>query len=326
MDYKDYYATLGVERTASQDDIKRAYRKLARKYHPDVSQEAGAEDKFKEVSEAYKALGDPERRAAYDDIGKRYAQGQSFDPPPGWDSGFEFSGSADDMQDFAGSDFFEALFGRAARAAGSRRGAAAGGRAGGGAAGMSFPGEDHHARIRIDLRDSYHGARRSVAMRTPTLQPDGRVVLVPRELDIDIPRGVRAGQHLRLAGQGGPGHGGGPAGDLYLEIEFTPDPVFRVDGRDVHLELPVAPWEAALGARVEVPTPDGTLEVGVPAGSAGGRRLRLKGRGLPGDPPGDLYAALTIVNPPSDSAAAQQAWRALAGAFPGFDPRRPHGA
>ena len=324
MDYKDYYATLGVERTASQDDIKRAYRKLTRKYHPDVSQEPGAEEKFKEVSEAYKALGDPQRRAAYDDVGRRYAQGQTFDPPPGWDSGFEFSGGADDVRDFAGSDFFEALFGRAARGAGGRR---ATGGAGAGAAGVSFPGEDHHARIRIDLRDAYHGARRTVTMRAPQLQPDGRVVLVAREIDLDVPRGVRAGQHLRLAGQGGPGHGGGPAGDLYLEIEFVPDPVFRVDGRDVQVDLPVAPWEAALGARVELPTPDGTLEVGVPAGSASGRRLRLKGRGVPGDPPGDLYAVLAIVNPPSDSAAAQQAWRALAGAFPGFDPRRgQHGA
>ena len=311
MEFKDYYATLGVDRNADQDTIKRAYRKLARKFHPDVSKEPDAEARFKDVAEAYEALSDTERRAAYDDVGQRYRQGPEFTPPPGWESGFEFSGR--DGGAAAGvdhSDFFESLFGRAAR-----------GRHGTHAATHSA-GEDHHAKVQIDLLDAYRGGQRSVSLRTPQADAQGHVTLHTRQIDVQIPKGIRDGQLLRLSGQGGPGHGGGPAGDLYLQIHIAPDRRFRVDGKDVYLDLPLAPWEAALGASVTVPTPDGSVELGIPAGSVAGRKLRLKGKGLPATPPGDLYAVLTIALPPAPVQAAQDAYRALAAAFPDFDARR----
>jgi curved DNA-binding protein len=310
MQFKDYYATLGVDRSASQEDIKRAYRKLARKYHPDVSKEAGAEARFKEVAEAYEALGDPRKRAAYDDVGRRYRSGQEFNPPPGWDSGFEFRDR--DFGPGAGtdfSDFFEALFGRQARAGRSRDAA------------QARSGEDHNAKVLIDLTDAYRGARRTLSLRVPVVDAQGQATVQERQLDVNIPKGVREGQHLRLAGQGGPGHGGAPAGDLYLELAFRPHPHFRVDGRDVYLTLPIAPWEAALGATVTVPTPDGGVQLTIPSGSSSGRKLRLKGKGLPAKPPGDMYAVLEITTPPAQSPAAKEAYAALARAFPAFNPR-----
>ena len=311
MEFKDYYALLGVPRTATQDEIKRAYRKLARKYHPDVSKEPDAEARFKEVAEAYEALGDAEKRAAYDDVGKRFKTGREFSPPPGWDSGFEFSGRDSGAgPDLDRSDFFEALFGR--RAAGSH----------GPRSRAHMAGGDDHAKVRIDLRDAYHGAKRTITLRTPQMDAQGNVTLVERQLDVNIPKGIRAGQHLRLAGQGAPGHGDGLAGDLYLEIEFALHPQFRVDGRDVYVDLQVAPWEAALGASVTLPTPDGNVELTVPSGSAAGRKLRLKGKGLPSAPPGDLYAVLVITLPPADTPKAQAAWRACAESFGDFDARR----
>jgi curved DNA-binding protein len=314
MEFEDYYAALGVERSATQDDIKRAYRKLARKFHPDVSKEPDAESRFKEVAEAHEALIDPERRAAYDEISLRHTRGETFEPPPGWDSGFEFSG----RQGGAGarareadfSAFFESIFGRAARD----------GRPGAGAS-HTAAGRDHHAKVTIDLEDSYHGARRTISLRVPVIDAEGHGVFHDRELEVNIPRGVREGQHLRLSGQGGPGHGGEPAGDLYLEITLKPHPRFRVDGRDVYVDLPVSPWEAALGATVAAATPAGEVHLTVPAGSSQGRKLRLKGRGLPGKQPGDLYAVLTITLPRPDSDAAKAAYTALANAFPDYDPR-----
>ncbi|HUW38557.1 MAG TPA: DnaJ C-terminal domain-containing protein [Rhodocyclaceae bacterium] len=309
MEFKDYYQTLGVARNATQDDIKRAYRKLARKYHPDVSKESDAEARFKELGEAYAVLKDPEKRVAYDQMGSQWQAGQDFQPPPGWDAGFEFSGPDAGPGDGAGfSDFFETLFGRQGRGAQAHR------------AGMHAQGQDHHAKVLIDLQDAYRGARRSISLRMPALDAQGRVAVQERKLDVSIPRGIRAGQHLRLAGQGGPGLGEGPAGDLYLEIEFKPHPLFRVDGRDVYLALPLAPWEAALGAAVTAPTPEGPVQLTVPPGSAAGRKLRLKGKGIPGKPPGDLYAVLAIALPPADSEAAKDAWRTLAKTFD-FNPR-----
>jgi curved DNA-binding protein len=311
MEFKDYYAQLGVERSATRDEIKRAYRKLARKFHPDVSKEPDAEARFKEVAEAYEALSDAEKRAAYDDVGKRHKNGQEFSPPPGWDSGFEFSGRDFGAgPDLSHSDFFEALFGR--QAAGAR----------GPRAAEHMAGGDHHAKVQIDLQDSYRGGRRSISLRVPQIDAQGHVTLQDRQLDVNIPKGIRDGQHLRLAGQGGPGRGEGPAGDLYLEIEFAPQPHFRVDGRDVYVDLPVAPWEAALGASVDLPTPDGSVQLTVPAGSSAGRKLRLRGKGLPSVPPGDLYAVLSIALPPADTAPAQEAYRAMAKAFGDFNPRR----
>jgi curved DNA-binding protein len=315
MEFKDYYARLGVERTATQEQIKRAYRKLARKFHPDVSKEPDAEAQFKEVAEAYEALKDPDRRAAYDQVRQGQAGGQEFNPPPGWDRGFDFSGGGPGASgpasgaDFSRSDFFEALFGQGA--SGRRRAHATG----------PLPGSDHHARVQIELRDAYRGARRSISLRVPQLDATGQLRLQERTLDVTIPKGIRAGQHLRLAGQGAPGPGNGPAGDLYLEIEFAPHKLFRVEDRDVYLDLPVAPWEAALGASITVPTPDGSVQMTVPAGSAPGRRLRLKGQGIPGSPAGDLYAVLALTLPPADTEQAKEAYLQMSKSLSGFDPR-----
>ncbi len=307
MKFKDYYEILGVPRSAAQDDVKRAYRKLARKFHPDVSKDPEAETRFKELGEAYAVLKDPEKRAAYDQMGSQWKTGQEFQPPPGWDAGFEFSGG-----EFGGapgadhSDFFEALFGRHV--------------GGGPRAQRQAQGQDHHAKVLIDLVDAYRGAQRSISLRMPGLDAQGRVAIQERTLDVSIPKGIRAGQHLRLVGQGGPGIGEGKAGDLYLELVFKPDPQFRADGRDVYVDLPLTPWEAALGAAVEAPTPEGPVQLTIPSGSVAGRQLRLKGRGIPGTPPGDLYVKLMIALPPADSEASRAAYRAMEKAFD-FNPR-----
>ena len=323
MQFKDYYQTLGVAREATQDDVKRAFRKLARKYHPDVSKEKDAEARFKEIGEAGEVLRDPEKRAAYDAAGSQWqheqaaghAQGRErdFQPPPGWDAGFEFSGRGGAEGDPLGgrdhSDFFEALFGRAARGAQARR------------PDPHMPGQDHHAKILIDLEDAYRGARRSISLRMPALDDEGRGVLQERTLDVNIPKGIREGQHLRLVGQGGPAlSDGAPAGDLYLDIAFNPHRRYRVDGRDVYLDLPVAPWEAALGASVGVPTPDGEVELTIPKGSASGRKLRLKGKGIPGKTPGDFYVMLVVALPPAEDPKARAAYETFAAGFD-FNPR-----
>jgi curved DNA-binding protein len=319
MKYKDYYETLGVPRSATQDAIKQAYRKAARKYHPDVSKLADAEARFKEINEANEVLRDPEKRAAYDQMGSNWKAGQEFQPPPNWDAGFEFRGGQGSPfgaggtfsagGDFDPSDFFETLFGRRGAGAGAGRRRA------------SAQGEDHHAKVLIDVEDAYRGAERTISLRAPIEGPDGRVEMQERTLDVHIPKGIRPGQHLRLAGQGNAGIGGGKPGDLYLEIAFNPHSRFRVDGADVHVDLPLAPWEAALGATVDVPTPDGAVQLTVPKGSAAGRKLRLKGRGLPGKNPGDFYAVLAIVVPKAESDAARAAYENLAKAFPSFEPR-----
>jgi curved DNA-binding protein len=309
MEFKDYYARLGLAKDATQEDIRRAYRQLARKYHPDVSKEADAETQFKEVAEAYEVLKDPERRAAYDAVGSQHNGHQDFHPPPGWNTGFEFSGAGDDGPLSDHSDFFEALFGRAA--AGMR-----------GAQGSTHAsGNDHHAKVQIDLMDSYRGARRSISLQVPVRDNQGNLMLQKRVLEVNIPKGIRDGQHLRLKGMGGPGHGTGPAGDLYLEVHFAPHNLFRVDGNDIYIDLPVSPWEAALGASVTVPAPDGQIQLSIPAGSTSGRNLRLRGKGLPGTPPGDLYAVLEIALPPATNDREKAAYHALASSFAGFKPR-----
>ncbi len=309
MKFKDYYETIGVPRSATQDEIKRAYRKLARKYHPDVSRDADAETRFKELGEAYAVLKHPEKRAAYDQVGSGAHAGQDFQPAPGWDAGFEFSGrdfgAADGMDH---SDFFESLFGRQSGRTQRRD--------------THARGKDHHAKALIDLEDAYHGAQRSITLHVPVADDEGHVIMRERTLDVRIPRGIRAGQHLRLTGQGEPGIGNGPAGDLYLEIAFNPHAQFRVDGRDVFLDLPLAPWEAVLGCSLTIPTPAGSVQISVPAGSAAGRQLRLKGKGIPGNSPGDLYAVLAIVLPPAVTDSEKQAYRNLSSVF-NFNPR-PH--
>ncbi len=314
MEFKDYYQTLGLSRDASQEEIKRAYRKLARKFHPDVSKETDAEARFKEVGEAYEVLKDPEKRAAYDQFGSNWQAGQEFRPPPDWDAGFEFRGST------AGtgfSDFFETLFGASGPFAGARRGP--GGAAHGGfhAAG----GEDHHAKIMISIEDAVKGARRSIRLQSPELDAHGNVALKQRQLNVAIPAGITAGQQIRLAGQGAPALGGGKAGDLYLEVEFEPHPRYRVEGRDIHSRLKITPWEAALGARVPADTPGGQVELRVPAGAQSGQKLRLKGRGMPGTPAGDLYVELRIVTPPAGDERSRELYRKMAQHFD-YDPRR----
>ncbi|MBK1699454.1 DnaJ C-terminal domain-containing protein [Thiococcus pfennigii] len=308
MEYKDYYKILGVSRDASADDIKRAYRRLARKYHPDVSKEPDAEARFKEVNEANEVLKDPEKRAAYDGLGSGWQAGQEFRPPPG--GGFEhqeFHFRPEDMAQF--SDFFSSLFGRGAR--GSARG---------GPSARQRRGEDQNARLRINLEEAYAGTTRQLRLEEPVIGPDGRVHSQSRMLNVRIPAGVTQGQQIRLAGQGLPGHGGGAAGDLYLEIDLAPHPHFHVEGRDIRIQVPIAPWEAALGATIPVPTLGGAVNLKVPAGSQSGRRLRLKGRGLPGSPPGDELVELEIQTPPAHTEEEKALYRRMAETFP-FRPR-----
>jgi curved DNA-binding protein len=311
MQFKDYYRVLGVDRGAAQDDIKRAYRKLARKYHPDVSREPDAEARFKEIGEAYEVLRDPEKRAAYDQFGSDWKSGQDFRPPPDWDAGFEFHGAG--VGSTAGfSEFFETLFGSAGPFGGTGRATGASGHGGRGA------GEDHHAKIMISIEEAYRGGSRSVQLQMPELDAAGHVVFRQRRLNVNIPAGIVAGQQLRVPGQGGPGARG--RGDLYLEIEFEPHPRYRVEGRDIHSRLKITPWEAALGARVPVATPGGQLKLSVPAGAQSGQRLRLKGRGMPGQPAGDLYVELLIVTPPARDEAGRALYRQMAEHF-AYDPR-----
>ena len=303
MEYKDYYQTLGVKKTATEDEIKKAYRKLVRKYHPDVSKEKNAQEKTQELNEAYGVLGDAEKRAAYDELGSghQYRAGQEFRPPPDWgrNHGFDTNGG------FGGdhSDFFSDLF---ANLGGRRR--------------QQPParGSDNHAAITIDLADSFHGATRTVSLHLPERDAQDRIITRERTLSINIPKGVTAGQQLRLAGQGQPGRAG--PGDLYLEIQFTADKRYRIDGRDVFETVPVTPWELALGGEIDVPTPSGKVTVTVPAGSQSGRKLRLRGRGIPGNPAGDLYLLLEVVLPNADSARAKELYQTMAREM-AFNPR-----
>jgi len=309
VEFKDYYQIMGVARDSSQDEIKRAYRKLARKYHPDVSKEPDAESRFKEVGEAYEVLKDPEKRAAYDQLGANWKAGQDFRPPPEWNQGFEFHGggfTGVDAEQF--SDFFESLFGG---------GFARGGR---GRTEFHARGEDAYARVLIDIEDAYQGASRTLTLKATELDSEGRPRVKARTLNVRIPKGIRQGQHIRLTGQGDKGIGQGKAGDLYLEVEFRTHPIYHAEGRDVFVDLPVAPWEVALGATVKAPTPTGKVDLKVPPGSEAGRKLRLKGRGIPGSPAGDLYVVLKVVLPPADTDAARAAYRALEKVQP-FNPR-----
>ncbi len=312
MDYKDYYKILGIERDAKPEDIKRVYRRLARKYHPDVSKEKDAEAKFKEVQEAYEVLKDPEKRAAYDQLGSQWRQGQSFTPPPDWGRDFEFTTAFGGREDSGFSDFFSSLFGARSPFRGQR--------GGGGFSGFSSTGEDHAAKIQIDLEDAFRGGTQTIELKAPQLDDHGRVTVRPRTLKVTIPAGVIEGQKIRLAGQGSPGAGGGAPGDLYLEIGFKPHRLFTAEGRDITLTLPIAPWEAALGATVPTPTLAGTVDLRIPPNAKAGQKLRLRGRGLPGATPGDQYVVLKIVLPPADSPRAKELYEQMQKELP-FDPR-----
>jgi curved DNA-binding protein len=312
VEFRDYYEVMGVDRNATQDEIKRAYRKLARKYHPDISKEADAEKKFKEMGEAYEVLKDPEKRAAYDQLGKNYKAGQDFTPPPGWDAGFEFSGAgfggAADASAF--SDFFESLFGGGGFARQREQ-----------TGGFHARGQDHHAKILIDLDDAIHGASRTITLQVPELDGQGHVHTRTRTLNVNIPKGVKQGQQIRLAGQGAPGIGQGSSGDLFLEIAFKPHSFYHVESRDIYLDLPVTPWEAALGSTVKVPTPHGIVDMKIPAGSASGKKMRLKGRGIPGKTTGDFYVVLKICLPQADNEKARAIYEQMKTEL-NFNPRR----
>jgi curved DNA-binding protein len=307
MQYKDYYKIMGVAKDASQDEIKRAYRKLARKYHPDVSKEADAEARFKELGEANEVLKDKEKRAAYDELGSNWQAGQDFRPPPGWqggqNSGYgQGAGGRASQADF--SDFFEEIFGRA-----QNQGQA--GRRTSSSQEFHMQGEDRHARIQIDIEDSYAGSTRQLSLAIPEITPEGYVQNRERTLSVKIPKGIREGQQIRLAGQGGAGMGTGTAGDLYLEVVFKPHARYRASGKDIYVDVPVMPWEAALGDSLKVSTPTGEVKLKVPAGSQSGKTLRLKGGGLPGKSPGDFYAVLKLVNPPVNDDKARAAFERL---------------
>ncbi len=313
MEFKDYYQTLGVSREATADGIKTAFRELAREYHPDVSKEPDAEARMQDLNEANAVLSDPEKRAAYDQLGRGYQPGQDFRPPPDWDAGFEFSGRGSppgEAADF--SDFFAELFGRG----GAARGFGAGQRGH-----FQARGEDHHAKVLLDLEDAFAGATRQISLRAPRTDAQGRVTLENRTLNVKIPQGVHAGQIIRLAGQGAPGIGGAPAGDLMLEVRFRPHPRFRVDGRDLHLTLPVAPWEAALGTVLAVDLPQGSVKVRIPEGAQSGRQLRVRGKGVPGTPAGDLLLDIQVVLPAADTPAARALYETMAREL-AFDPRQ----
>ncbi|NWN91115.1 DnaJ domain-containing protein [Marinobacter adhaerens] len=321
MDFKDYYAVLGVSESASPEEIKKSYRKLARKYHPDVSKEENADEKFKDLGEAYEVLKDPEKRAEYDQLRKYGAQADgSFQPPPGWQSasGFGGGGYTDaDARQF--SDFFEEIFGGRRGAGGFSGGF--GGDAGGFRQNVRMRGEDVHARLALFLEEVFNGCEKQVSFTVHEADEHGRVVARQKTLNVKIPAGMREGQHLRLKGQGSPGIGGGAPGDLLIEVELAPHPLFSVEGRDVVVTVPITPWEAALGATVTVPTVGSKVNVKVPKGSSSGRKLRLKGKGLPGKHPGDQLVILQITIPEQHSADAEKLYEQLAEAEKAFNPR-----
>jgi len=309
VQYKDYYQILGVNRDAALADIKKAYRKLARKYHPDISKEADAEAKMKEVNEAYAVLSDTEKRAAYDQLGRGYRPGQEFHPPPNWDAGFEFSSG-----DFG--DFFSQLFGRmGARGRGGPFESQAGG--------FHAQGEDHHAKVLLDIEDAFRGATRQINLRVPAMDPGGHVSLNTRTLNVKIPKGVYEGQIIRLAGQGSPGVGNGKSGDLLLEVHFNPHPQLRVDGNNLHMTLAVTPWEATLGAVLPVNLFDTGLKVRIPEGTQSGQQLRVRGKGIPSTTPGDLLLDIHVVLPPANTDKAKQLYETMAREL-AFDPRAAH--
>jgi curved DNA-binding protein len=307
MKYKDYYRILGVERSAGEDAIKKAYRKLARKYHPDVSKEKDAEEKFKEVSEAYEVLKDADKRKAYDTMGF-YQPGQEFRPPPDWEQQFR-GGDAQGTEDL---DLFELLSGLGLGRGGFRAGAG----------GLRMPGQDYEVTAHLGVEEVARGIELEIPLTVSEVSGDGQLRRTTRTVKARIPKGATHGQRLRVPGKGGAGHGGGADGDLYVNIELRPHDLFRVSGHDLYLEVPVAPWEAALGAEVQIPTLDGRVSVKVPAGSRAGQKLRVRGKGLPrpGGGEGDLYAVLQIVTPSVLSEREKQLYRELQQAS-SFNPR-----
>lgn len=301
MEYKDYYKIIGVERDASETDIKQAYRRLARKYHPDVSKEANAEDRFKELGEAYEVLKDPQKRQSYDQLGANWKAGEQFRPPPGWGgAGFGgFDGRAGGFDSASGfSDFFESMFGGGfAQSAG-----------GGHAHGFQQAGQDQTAAINVSIHDAYHGVNKPIRLSNG------------KSLQVKIPKGIATGKKIRLSGQGLAGFNGGPNGDLYLEITVVDDAQYELKGKDIYFDVNIAPWEAALGGKIPVTTLDGKIELKIPANSKSGRKMRLSGKGMPGSPDGDLYVRLLIVTPPADTEQEKTFYEDMEKIF-NFNPR-----
>lgn len=307
--FQDYYETLGVTRTASADEIKRAYRKLARKYHPDVNKNPGAEEKFKQVAEAYQVLNDPEKRKKYDTLGSNWKSGQDFTPPPGWENvHFEFHGAPGagggiNFGEFGGfSDFFESLFGGGGFAGGER------------VRQYSARGRDHEAELTITLSEAFHGARKSFALQAAELGSNGEVRRKVKNYTVKIPPGTAEGSRIRLSGEGGKSPRGGEAGDLYLRIHVAPHNGFRLRDRDLEMDLPVTPWEAALGSKVSLSTMEGNVSINLKPGTESGQKLRLRAKGLPAQgryPAGDLIAIVKIVVPKSLSQREKQLFEEL---------------
>ena len=310
MEYQDYYKILGILRSATANEIKKRYRQLARKYHPDVSKEADAEEKFKQVREAYEVLKDPEKRKAYDAIGAEWKQGEGFTPPPSWEFHPQDGASYQEFRQGNFSDFFETLFAgwddrgkRWTRAKFSQR-------------------QDQHSRIAISLEEAFHGTTRTLTLQEPTLDPKtGQINYKIRTLRVKIPAGVTQGQQIRLQSQNSPGIGDAPNGDLYLEIYLQVHQFYTVEGKDIYLNLPVTPWEAALGTKITVPTLGGDVDLTLPLGSQTGQKLRLKGRGLPGQPPGDQYVLLNIYIPEPKTNQQKQLYQQMSELMH-FNPRK----
>lgn len=307
MEFKDYYKILGVSKTATTEQIKKEYRKLARKYHPDISKDPNAEKIFKEIGEANEVLKDPEKRKLYDQYGSNWKTGkqqeeyqkqhQQQHQGAGFDGGFDFGGGFDNSREY--SDFFENMFGNARRKGSKSR--------------QNFQqrGEDIDASISIPVSVAYKGETRMISFTIQSLAQDGRITSKPKNLNIKIPKGIKGGQKIRLAGQGSTGYNGGENGDLYIKIEFEEDRVFSVKGADVYVNVPVAPWEAALGGEITIPTPEGNLKLKLPANSSQGKKLRLKGKGIPAKSPGDLYVTINIALPPADTEEAKKMYEQM---------------
>ncbi|MBD3611647.1 MAG: DnaJ domain-containing protein [Hydrogenovibrio crunogenus] len=313
MEYKDYYEILGVDRNASEADIKKAYRKLAGKHHPDKP--SGDETKFKEINEAYEVLGDKEKRQMFDQLGPNYLNGQNFQPPPGYEDIFG-GGGFGGGQAGGFSDFFESMFG------GGFGGGGFGGQGGfGHQGGFQQKGDDQVVKVLVSLEDAVNGASKSLNIQVPTANNYGQVSQQPKQLKVKIPAGVKQGSRIRLSGQGAPGYGGGPNGDLYLEVDLQNHPLYKVDGEDIILNLPLTPWEAALGTKAEIPTLKGKVNMNIPAGTQSGAKLRIKGRGLgKGDKAGNQYIVVQIHTPPADTDEAKAFYEKMAEEMP-FNPR-----
>lgn len=318
MEFKDYYQIMGLEKTASSEDIRKAYRKLVRKYHPDVSKEADAQERMREVNEANDVLSDIEKRKAYDALYERAQNGHGqwssqdgFQAPPGWDEGFTFRAGNAPGEESDFSDFFSSLFGSMRHRGQSNAQSAS----------FKTRGEDQRASIEIPLEEALKGTQRDVTLRSLSPDNNGHLQWQPKTLRVKIPAGTHPGQLIRLSGQGMPGQGGGPNGDLYLEIRIAPNPRYIVEGKDIYMSLPLTPTEAALGTQLDIPLPDGhKINLKIPANTRGGSKMRIKDKGFPGNPAGHFFLNIQIALPPANTDAAKKAYEELAKAAP-FNPR-----